>query len=141
MRRAVTGRGYAKHSSKCPRERFVRLEACRERDFGDWAIVLFECLGGALQPQAADVLLQRFPHQAPKNTMEMEPREGGDGRQILQFQLVIQMALDVDERSHDPLVVILFGRQFHERASREAQNPNAGQLSARSPRRARTRRV
>lgn len=106
----------------------MRLEACRERDFDDGAIVMLEGLGGTLQPQAADVLLQRFPHQAPKNTMEMEPREGGDGRQTLQFQLVIQMPLDVHERSYDALVVVLFGGWLHGRASREAQNPNAGNV-------------
>jgi hypothetical protein len=38
------------------------------------------------------------------------------------------VALDVDERSHDPLVVILPGARFHQRASREAQNPNAGNV-------------
>src|ERR1035441_9914057 len=128
MGRAITGMIDSKHSSKCPRERFVRLEACGERDIGDRAIVLLERLGGTFQPQAADVLLEGFSYQAPKNTMEMEPGEGGDGRQILQFQLVIQMPLDVYERSYDALVVVLFRRRFHWRDRREAQNPNAGNV-------------
>ena len=96
-------------------------------------IVMLERLCGTFQPQTADMLLQRFPHQAPKDAMKMEPREGGDGRQILQFQFVIQMALDVHERSHNTLVVVLLGRWFHGRASREAQKPNTGKVRYTSP--------
>ena len=74
------------------------------------------------------MFLQRLPHLAPKNSVKMEPRESRDGRQVLEFQFFIQMTLDVHERSHDALGVILFRRRFHKRASREAQNPKAGKV-------------
>src|ERR1035441_1846759 len=78
-----------------------------------------------IPPQGANVFLQRFADQAPKNAVKMESGKGSDGRQFLQLQFIIQMLLDVYECSHDALVVILFGGRFHWRASREAQNPDS----------------
>jgi hypothetical protein len=106
----------------------VRFEACFERDFGYGAVLQLQFPGGTFQPQAADVVLQRFADQASENTVKMEARKGGDGRQILQFQLVIQMALNVYERPHDALVVVLLRGRSHWRAGRETWNGNAANV-------------
>jgi hypothetical protein len=56
----------------------------------------------------------------------MKAGKGRDGRHPLQLQFVIQALLDVYERSHDSLAIVLFGGWLHERASRAAPNAKMG---------------
>jgi len=75
---------------------------------------------GALQPQASNVLLQRLANESPENAVKMKAGEGRDPRHLVQFQIVIQMLLDVHERSDDALAIVLFGGWLHRRASHSA---------------------
>src|ERR1019366_3109362 len=125
VRGPVCGRGYSKHVSKCPRKGFVGLESGFERGLGNGFAGELQVSRGALQPQASNVLLQRLANESPENAVKMKAGEGRDPRHLVQFQIVIQMLLDVHERSDDALAIVLFGGWLHCRASHSAPTRTA----------------
>ena len=72
------------------------------------------------------MLLQRLANEAPENAVKMKAGKGRDPRHLVQLQIVIQVLLDVDERSDDALAIVLFGGLLHGRASRAAPNAKMG---------------
>ena len=126
VRGTVCGRGYSEHVSKCPREGFVSFESGFECKLSDGLVALLQVSGGALQPQPPDVLLQRFADQSTENAMKMKTGKGRYGRYLVQFQVIVQMPLDKQQRADDPLVIVPLGGWLHDRTSRAAKNATAG---------------
>src|SRR5438270_13189491 len=107
----------------------MRLESGLQRNLSYRFIEPHQVTRGALQAQAPHVPLHGFANEAPENPVKMKAGKCRDARHVVQFQRVIEMLLDVHERSNDPLVIVLLGGWLHFCASRAAPNANAGSMT------------
>jgi hypothetical protein len=73
----------------------------------------FQSMGSTLQAEPTNMLLDRFPHHAAKDAMEVEWRKAGDASQILQRHRFVKVILNVDQDPQNALLIRLLGFASH----------------------------
>ena len=84
MRLAELAGADAEHGGEGAGEGLVRFIACVECQAYDLLVGELESVGGAFEPETADVLIDGFADHAAKDAVKVEGRESGDGSEVVE---------------------------------------------------------
>ena len=99
--------GDAEHRPERAGEGFVAFIPAVEGDFRHRRRAQLEPAGRALQTQAPDVPFYRLADHAGENPMKMAGRKTRLCRQLLQFERVVQVSLNMNQHPQNAALVIL----------------------------------
>lgn len=102
----------AEHGGEGAGEGLVSFVACIECQAYDLLVGELEAMGGAFEPETADVLLDGFADHAAKDAVKVKGGESGDGGEIVEGELVVEVHLNVHEDAEDALGVVAGGLGF-----------------------------